>query len=194
MGRGGSIGVRSGYCDRQRRAENRIVDAPVPWVDYLSSQRTRGADDCVTANPTECFPPWSEAIPTLTSLTSLIGPEALPRCGRSAVGGPGRIPSWSVATETTAWTKVARTRRLPTLIPEIQSRPTTEPAEVEQKTGAASTWVTASAKRSAGLGQIWNMRPHESEPTTGVCGLAVADLRVADQSRRIRIDASANTR
>jgi len=99
MGRGGSIGVRAGYCDRQRRAENRIVDAPVPWVDYLSSQRVRGADDCVTANPTDCFPPWSEAIPTLTSPT---GPEALPRCGRSPVRGLGRIPSWCVATETMA--------------------------------------------------------------------------------------------
>ena len=196
IGRGRSIGVRSGYCDRQRRAENRIVDAPVPWVDYLSSQRARGADDCVTANPTECFPPWSEAIPTLTSLTSLtslIGPDALPRCGRSAVGGPGRIPSWCVATETTAWTKVARTRRLPTLIRAVHGRPTTEPAEVEQKTGVASTWVTESEKWSAGLGQIWITRPHESEPTTGVCGLAVADLPVADQSRHIRIDASANT-
>ena len=99
MGRGGSIGIRSGYCDRQRRAENRIVDAPVPLGGYLSSQRARRADDCVTANPTECFPPWSEAIPTLTSL---IGPEALPRCGRSPVGGPGRISSWCVATDTTA--------------------------------------------------------------------------------------------
>ena len=32
MGRGGSIGFRSGYCGRQRRAENRIVDAPVAWA------------------------------------------------------------------------------------------------------------------------------------------------------------------
>ncbi len=86
MGRGGSIGFRSGYCGRQRRAENRIVDAPVAWADYLSLHRARRADDCVTANPTECFPPWSEAIPTLTSL---IGPDALPWCGRSPVGGPG---------------------------------------------------------------------------------------------------------